>query len=163
MFKVYIATPMFESLLIRKYLNRSYLSVSTPCLLLSLSVSTRCLLCLWSAHWSQTSFWHRCKQTTPCAALLCCAQNAQRTLADAIFVRLPQARIENRCALRTLLVEDEFHLLMQFAAKHLAIGVNEARAAHLDRGRCVPELLPVFACEVRVVFHPCGCHHHVRP
>lgn len=85
------------------------------------------------------------------------------TLADAIFVRLPQTRIENRCALRTLLVEDEFHLLMQFAAKHLAIGVNEARAAHLDCGRCVPELLPVFACEVRVVFHPCGCHHHVRP
>ena len=96
-----------------------------------------------------------------CTALLCA--NAQRTLADAIFVRLPQARIESRCALRTLLVEDEFHLLMQFAAKHLAIGVNEARAAHLDRGRCVPELLPVFACEVRVVFHPCGCHHHVRP
>lgn len=47
---------------------------------------------------------------TPCAALLCCAQNPQRTLADAIFVRLPQARTENRCALRTLLVEDEFHL-----------------------------------------------------
>ena len=49
--------------------------------------------------------------TMCCTAL--CAQNAQRTLADAIFVRLPQARIENRCALRTLLVEDEFHLLLQ--------------------------------------------------
>jgi hypothetical protein len=73
---------------------------------------------------------------TTCAALLCCAQTAQRTLAYAIFLRLPQARIENMCALRTLLVEDEFQLLMQFAAKHLAIGVNEARAAHLDRQVC---------------------------
>jgi hypothetical protein len=32
-----------------------------------------------------------------CTALLCA--NAQRTLADAILVRLPQARIENMCAL----------------------------------------------------------------
>jgi hypothetical protein len=54
---------------------------------------------------------HGAKNDTMCCTALLRA-NAQRTLADVIFVRLPQARIEKMCALRILLVEDEFQLLM---------------------------------------------------
>ena len=73
---------------------------------------------------------------TMCCTALLRAKRTEDTGGCDFCVRLPQARIENMCALSTLLVEDEFQLLMQFAAKHLAIGVNEARAAHLDWQVC---------------------------
>jgi hypothetical protein len=66
------------------------------------------------------------------------------------------ARIENVCALRTLLVEDEFHTCLcnlhaALLAFHSWRSWRMKPDLRISIGRCVPELLPVLTCIARAL------------